>query len=150
MGNVFSKILVPIDGSSASFNASKYAIDLARTNDAELIALHVIYPTYDQYQAALSPRQEKLQELTSKEMEQRQAYVDKVKQQAAEKKLSVKTDIIVGITSVVKEIVEYAEDNNVDIIVVGSRGMTGFKRMLLGSVASDIVTYAHCPVLVVK
>jgi len=144
------RILVAIDGSSASFNASKYAIDLARTNDAELIALHVIYPTYDQYQAALSPRPERLQEVTRKETEQRQAYVDKVKQQAAEKKLSVKTEIIVGITSVVKEIVEYAEDNNVDIIVVGSRGMTGFKRILLGSVASDIVTYSHCPVLVVK
>ena len=76
--------------------------------------------------------------------------MDKVKQQATEKKVIVKTDIIVGITSVVKEIVEYAEKNNVDIIVVGSRGMTGFKRMLLGSVARDIVTYSHCPVLVVK
>lgn len=144
------RILVAIDGSSASFNASKYAIDLARTNDAELIALHVIYPTYDQYQAALSPRPERLHEVTRKVTEQRQAYVDRVKQQAAEKKLSVKTEIIVGITSVVKEIVEYAEANNVDIIVVGSRGMTGFKRILLGSVASDIVTYSHCPVLVVK
>lgn len=144
------RILVAIDGSSASFNASKYAIDLARTNEAELIALHVIYPTYDQYQAALSPRPERLHEVTRKVTEQRQAYVDRVKQQAAEKKLSVKTEIIVGITSVVKEIVEYAEANNVDIIVVGSRGMTGFKRILLGSVASDIVTYSHCPVLVVK
>lgn len=144
------RILVAIDGSSASFNASKYAIDLARTNDAELIALHVIYPTYDQYQAALSPRPERLHEVTRKVTEQRQAYVDRVKQQAAEKKLSVKTEIIVGITSVVKEIVEYAEANNVDIIVVGSRGMTGFKRILLGSVSSDIVTYSHCPVLVVK
>ncbi|HEY6949828.1 MAG TPA: universal stress protein, partial [Nitrososphaeraceae archaeon] len=139
------RILVAVDGSDVSFNASKYAIDLAKTNGAELIALHVIYPTYSQYETVLSPRPERLQDVTRKEMEERQQYVDKVKQQATEKKVIVKTDIIVGITSIVKEIVEYAENNNVDIIVVGSRGMTGFKRILLGSVASDIVTYSHCP-----
>jgi nucleotide-binding universal stress UspA family protein len=143
-------MLVAVDGSNASFNASKYAIDLAKRNDAELIALHVIYPTFSQYQAALSTRPERLQEVTNKEMKERQAYVDKVKKHAAEKNLNVQTDIIVGITSVVKEIIEYAEHNNVDIIVIGSRGMTGFKRILLGSVASDVVTYSHCPVLVVK
>ncbi|MGI9009799.1 MAG: universal stress protein [Nitrososphaeraceae archaeon] len=47
-------------------------------------------------------------------------------------------------------IINHAESENVDLIVVGNRGRKGFKRMLLGSVASDIVTYAHCPVLVVK
>jgi nucleotide-binding universal stress UspA family protein len=44
----------------------------------------------------------------------------------------------------------YSEKNNVDLIVVGTRGRTGFKKMLLGSVASRVVTYAHCPVLVIK
>lgn len=144
------RILVAVDGSNTSFNASTYAIDLAKRNDAELIALHVIYPTYSQYEAALSPRPERLQEVSRKEMEERQRYLDKVKQHATEKNVGVKTDVIVGFTSVVKEIVEYAETNKVDIIVIGSRGMTGFKKMLLGSVASDVVTYSHCPVLVVK
>jgi nucleotide-binding universal stress UspA family protein len=95
-------------------------------------------------------RDQRLQDVTRIEMEVRQRYVDKVKQQATEKKVSVKTDVIVGITSVVKEIVEYAENNKVDMIVIGSRGMTGFKKMLLGSIASDVVTYSHCPVLVMK
>jgi nucleotide-binding universal stress UspA family protein len=36
------------------------------------------------------------------------------------------------------------------MIVIGSRGMTGFKKLLLGSVAGAVVTYSHCPVLVVK
>lgn len=44
----------------------------------------------------------------------------------------------------------YAEKENVDLIVVGTRGRSGFKRLLLGSIASGVVTYAHCPVLVVK
>ena len=83
-------------------------------------------------------------------MEIGQQHVHRVKQRATGKKVNVKTEVITSITSVVKEIAEYAENNKVDIIVIGNRDMTGFKKMLLGSVGSDLVTYAHCPVLVVK
>ena len=144
------RILVAVDGSNASFNASTYAIDLAKRNDAELIAIHVIYPTYSQYEAALSPRPERLQEVSRKEMEVAEQRVNRVKQKATEEKVSITTDVIITITSVVKEIVEYAEKNKTDMIVIGSRGMTGFKRLLLGSVADGVVTYSHCPVLIVK
>jgi nucleotide-binding universal stress UspA family protein len=60
--------------------------------------------------------------------------------------------IIEGITSsrIGSAIVDYAERQNIDLIVLGTRGRTGFRKMLLGSVASDVVTYAHCPVMVVK
>jgi nucleotide-binding universal stress UspA family protein len=46
--------------------------------------------------------------------------------------------------------VNYAEEEKVDLITIGTRGRTGIIRMLLGSVASAVVTYAHCPVMVVK
>jgi nucleotide-binding universal stress UspA family protein len=46
--------------------------------------------------------------------------------------------------------VDCAEQKKVDLIVIGSRGLSGFKKLLLGSVASGVVTYSHCPVLVVK
>ena len=65
--------------------------------------------------------------------------------------IQFKSEIIEDPTSRVgSAIVDYAERENVDLIVVGTRGRTGFKKMLLGSVASDVVTYAHCLVLVVK
>jgi nucleotide-binding universal stress UspA family protein len=71
--------------------------------------------------------------------------------QRKDKNIKFKSDILEDPTLKVSSIIiKHAENENVDLIVVGNRGRTGFKRMLLGSVASDIVTYAHCPVLVVK
>ena len=143
------KILVAVDGSNHSFNASTYAIDFAKRNEAELIILYIVslvpYSTFDY---ANNDRTKKI-ETMEKEKAERQ-IIDKVKQEATKKKVSVNTDVIIGITSVVKGIVEYAENKKVDLIVIGSRGMTGFKKLLLGSVASGVVTYSHCPVLVVK
>src|ERR671931_83091 len=52
--------------------------------------------------------------------------------------------------SVAGTIIDYAEDQNMDLIVVGNRGRSGFAKLLLGSVASKVVTYATCPVLVIK
>lgn len=83
-------------------------------------------------------------------MEKGQKYVDEVKERTVEKTIKVQTEILVAVNSVVKEIVEYAEKQDVDLIVIGTRGMSGLKRILFGSTSSGVVTYAHCPVLVVK
>jgi len=142
------KILVAVDGSNPSFNASNYAIDLAKRYDAELIVLNIVSPVpYSQFEYANIGR---MKEIETMEKEKAQQKLDKVKQKATEKKVSVKTDVLIKYTSVVKEIVEYAEKMKIDMIVIGSRGVTGFKKLLLGSVASGVVTYSHCPVLVVK
>jgi nucleotide-binding universal stress UspA family protein len=142
------KILVAVDGSNPSFNASNYAIDLAKRYDAELIVLNIVSPVpYSQFEYANIGR---MKEIETIEKEKAQQKLDKVKQKATEKKVSVKTDVLIKYTSVVKEIVEYAEKMKIDMIVIGSRGVTGFKKLLLGSVANGVVTYSHCPVLVVK
>jgi len=142
------KILVALDGSNPSFNASTYAIDFAKRYDAELIVLSIVSPIpYSQFEYANIGR---MKEIETIEKEKAQQKLDKVKQKATEKKVSVKTDVLIKYTSVVKEIVEYAEKMKIDMIVIGSRGLTGFKKLLLGSVASGVVTYSHCPVLVVK
>jgi nucleotide-binding universal stress UspA family protein len=142
------KILVAVDGSNPSFNASTYAIDLAKRNDAELIVLYIVSPVpYSQFEYANIGR---MKEIEGIEKEKAQQEVDKVKQKATEKKVTVKTDVLIKYTSVVKEIVEYADKMKIDMIVIGSKGMTGFKKLLLGSVASGVVKYSHCPVLVVK
>lgn len=143
------KILVAVDGSNPSLNASTYAIEMAKRNDAELIVLNIVSPTpYSQFEYDNIGRMEEIERIDKENAQQQ--IVDKVKQKATEKKVNVKTDVLIKYTSVVKEIVEYAEEMNVDMIVIGSKGMTGFKKLLLGSVASGVVKYSHCPVLVVK
>jgi len=64
--------------------------------------------------------------------------------------VNIQTDIIVATNSVSSEIVNYADKFNVDLIIVGTRGRSGLKRMLLGSIASELVKYACCPVLIIK
>ena len=63
---------------------------------------------------------------------------------------SFETAIIEAETSAASTIVDYAESKNVDLLVIGSKGRTGLKKMLVGSTASEVVKYAHCPVLVVR
>ena len=63
---------------------------------------------------------------------------------------SINSIIIERSTSIERTIIEYAEAEKVDLIIVGSNGKTGIKKLLLGSVASAVVTHSHCPVLVIK
>jgi nucleotide-binding universal stress UspA family protein len=148
------RILVAVDGSKPAMYATDKAIDLAKLYSAELFALYVIssdiryHYSWNTLSPGLYPGV--FDEVPEIAKETGLKHLDKVKQKAAEKNLKVKTDILVGLTSTVKEIVECAEKNKMDLIVIGNRGLTGFKKMLLGSVASGVVTYAHCPVLVVK
>ena len=64
--------------------------------------------------------------------------------------IQLKTQVVVSPISVTGNIVEYAERGNIDLIVIGTRGRSAFKRLLLGSTASGVVTHADCPVMVVR
>ena len=79
-----------------------------------------------------------------------QKLLDQIRRKGEEKSIGVKTQIIQESVSVVGSILEYAENEKIDLIVVGTRGRSGIKQLLIGSVAEGVVTYAHCPVLVVK
>ena len=63
-------------------------------------------------------------------------------------KISMKV-ILTGV-AVYGEIIQYAQQESIDLIVIGTRGRSGIKKLLLGSTASGVVTYANCPVLVTK
>lgn len=69
---------------------------------------------------------------------------------AEQRNVRVKTDVIDSPLSVAAAIVNYSDHEKADLIVIGTRGRSGIGKMLLGSVASGVVTYAPCPVVVVK
>jgi nucleotide-binding universal stress UspA family protein len=140
---IFSKILIAIDGSDASMDAADYAISISKGYNAELCALHVIRADVDLF----GPHE--TSEFMTRMRNEGEKYLNKVKFKANEKNIQIKTEII-SFINIAGAIVDYAEENNIDLIVIGTRGRSGFKKLLLGSVASHVVTYAHCPVLVIK
>ena len=75
---------------------------------------------------------------------------DKISKKGINSIIRLKTDFILTAMSIPHAIVDYAQGNNIDLIVVGTRGRSGLKRVLLGSIASGVVTYSSCPVLVTK
>jgi nucleotide-binding universal stress UspA family protein len=144
-----SKVLVAIDGSDASMDAADYAISISKQYNAKLLyALHVIHPA-DVDLFGPTGETSAAAYYTIDMDKEAQKYLNNVKLKASEKNIQIKAEVIAS-TNTAGGIVDYAEDKDIDLIVIGTRGKSGFKKMLLGSVASGVVTYAHCPVLVVK
>jgi nucleotide-binding universal stress UspA family protein len=152
MVSEFSKILVGIDGSAESMKAVEFAVSMAKIYRAELIAVHVL--TSDIGYIYSSPGVEG-PPLTIKEIillaeDEATKWFDESKEIANNKEIQLKTEFIVAKKSVLNTMLEYVEEHNINLIVVGTRGRSGIKKMLLGSVASGLVTYASCPVLAIK
>jgi nucleotide-binding universal stress UspA family protein len=151
---IFSKILVAIDElktSAATTNrAIDYAVNIALDYDAQLIILHVIRA--DARVHGINPPSHII-EMKRQAEANFVKIIEKIQENTTNniKKniLKIKTDIIASIR-VADAIVSYAKDKHIDLIVTGTRGRDKLKSALLGSIASDVITHAHCPVLIAK
>jgi nucleotide-binding universal stress UspA family protein len=147
-----SKIMVGIDSSEESVNAADYAIAIAKRYNGELIAVNVL--TSDIGYAYSSPGVESppltMGEIILLAEDEAKKWFDDIKEKADRRGIRFRSKIIMAKRSSVSTLLDYAEEQNIDLIVVGTRGRSGIKKMLLGSFASGLVTYAACPVLVVK
>jgi len=141
LNQLYTSILIPVDGSENSMRATKHAIDLAVKLNARLIGLHVIDTRILKAAEGSSKLLAQLQRLGEKSLKDVTAL-------AGEAKVKVETSLQEGLP--VDVIVEEAEKRNVDLIVMGTRGLTGAKRVVLGSTAEQVIRWAACPVLVVK
>ena len=141
------KILVPIDGSECSLNAAKYAIKVAKDENAELFCIHVIASVPYGYASSPTAIDQYFKDIEEKV----QSWFDKVRDMAKNEGIpELKTETFTDVKSVIGSIIDYATSRDVDLIVIGTRGRTGLKRFLMGSVANGVVQHAHCPVLLVR
>jgi nucleotide-binding universal stress UspA family protein len=140
----FSNIMVAIDGSESSLNAADFAVSLAKRDNAELTLLTVIHTALGLGHAGKPEEWHKNERIRVQELFQ------KIKKEAQNLNIICKENIIETHMSVDGAIVNYAEEQNADLIVIGTSGMSDFRKMLLGSVVTGVVRYSTCPVLVVK
>jgi nucleotide-binding universal stress UspA family protein len=149
----FSKILVAVDElktSTASTNrAIDYAVNMAQDYDAQLIILYVIRA--DPRIHGMNPPSHVIE--MKKEAESSFAKIieniHETENNNKDRTLQIKTEIIASVR-IADAIVNYAKDKHVDLIVTGTRGRNKLTGAFLGSVASDVITSAHCPVLIAK
>lgn len=152
-----SKILVAIDGSELSMKAVELALETAekeqmyKNKGTQLTALTVLDVSRPRsfLSSFIAAPTYGLREL-EQERNQAKQWMEIVRKKAEARKVNFRSEIIEGLVSAEATIVDYAESHKTDLIVVGTRGRTGFSKALLGSVASRIVEYAPCSVVVVK
>lgn len=148
------KILLTIDGSEQSMHAAEYAIDIEinKERNIQIIGITVIELAKLNLSTFIAAPTYGLEDLEEKR-KQAKKWLSKIERiiQDKGKNIEFKSDILENPTMKISSLIlDYAERENINLIVVGNRGRHGFKRLLLGSVASDVVTYSHCPVLVIK
>ena len=145
-GQLFRKVLGAVDGSEESMRAAGTAANLARLVGAKLTLLHVICIPAAAYSSGL----EATSSIEKKARSSAEECLSAARGAAEERGVDARIRIVEDLRSPVRGITEYASENGVDLIVMGTRGLGGFKRLLLGSVASGVVSYASCSVLVVR
>ena len=146
---MFGSIVVGTDGSATATNAVSHAIDLAREVGARLQIVSAYEPVSDQrlrnerievpkdLQWIINPREDVLAVLETAQREAEQAGVTQVETFARQ-------------GDAADAILDVAEEQDSDLIVIGHRGMTGAKRFLLGSVPNKVSHHAPCSVLIVR
>jgi nucleotide-binding universal stress UspA family protein len=150
----FSKILVAIDelktSTATTDRAIEYAVNIAQDYDAQLIILHVIRA--DTKVHGINPPSHII-EMRKQAEANFVKIIEKIHESSYNNRnksaLKIRTDIIASVR-VADAVVNYAKDNHIDLIITGTRGRDKLKSMLLGSVVYDVITHAHCPVIIAK
>jgi len=140
------RIVHPSDFSSASGAAFKKALEMAKADRADLMLVNVISPIVpiagDGY---LSPKM--YEDLRASAMAWSQKELRKLIAKAKRARVRAKGFTLEG--SAHEEIIRFARSKRADVVVMGTHGHSGFKKLLLGSVAGRVVSGARCPVMTV-
>ena len=137
------KIVVAVDGSDPSFKALNYAVKLAGVSKSKVVVMNVI-----SLPPGTSPKTvEALKNDLSKKSSE---ILDRAKSESKLEGIDIETRTVETSQSIVMAIVEFASKEKTDLIVMGTKGTSGYGRLMLGSVAAGVVSFASCPVLAVR
>lgn len=145
---MFTKILVPVDGSEGSWRALSTAVQLGEKFASELLVVNVIQP-YNNAALLAVPLDHATITQGNNELEK---VGDKVLEMAEERLVDYphKIEFTLEVGHPSERIIALAKKANADAIVIGSRGLSGIAEFFLGSVSSKVSQYANVPVLIVK
>ena len=143
-GTMYKRILLPLDGSDLAKQALPHATAHSERFQAELILLRVLEP----FPHVRGLAHAELERARRKTRAWAREHLEAVAAKLAEDGIPAKAHLIAGHPEV--EIVRFAEENEVDLIVICSRGRSGFSRWLVGGVADRVVRGATVPVLLVR
>ena len=137
------KIVVAVDGSDPSFKALSYAAKLAGLSKSKIVVLNVM---------SLPPwTTAKTADALKKDLANKAADVlGKAKSLGRSNGVDVETRSIETSGSIVMAIIDFSNKEKADLIVMGTKGTSGYGKMMLGSVAAGVVSFASCPVLAVR
>ena len=143
------KVVLPTDFSESAWNALHYAMELFKYDITEWYLMHAFADeVYENnainVRAKFDELKAQVQAVTEKQLEE---WADKIKHVAANPKHSVKT--IAAFGSLVDAVNDLVEDENIDLVVMGTQGATGKKELTFGTQTLQVIKYVKCPVLAI-
>jgi nucleotide-binding universal stress UspA family protein len=136
------KVLVATDGSEQSMKAVQKALEMAQKEGAQVTLMSVAYFSKDDFDDMPPNIQDKLEA-------QAAAALNKAKSVFEAQKIPVEAVLEAGVVPA-NNILKRAQEGNYDLILIGSAGLTGIKRALMGSTAAKVVAQAPCSVMVIR
>lgn len=141
---MYKKILLPTDGSKFAEKAEKHALFLAEVSGAEIIALSVIETSF----SIGLPSDDTVFQINQMLKKETENNLEKVEKMKDDSDSDVKITLKVDEGSPADVILDTIEKEDIDLVVMGSSGKSGFDRFIMGSVAEKVVKTAQCSVLV--
>ncbi|MFA9423044.1 MAG: universal stress protein [Sedimentibacter sp.] len=143
-----NKILVPIDGSTASLKAAEKAIELAKLFNSEVTFVHVVYVpnTVGSIKYGIYMEFE-YKEIEEKMEETGKKFLDAIVEDIDCSDVNCTKRVVMG--QPYEEILQIAQEGNFDLIVMGRRGFSKIKRFFVGSVTQRVISDSPCPVYIV-
>ncbi|MFQ6055600.1 MAG: universal stress protein [Methanosarcinales archaeon] len=144
MSELYKNILIATDGSEYTKKAIKYGVEIAKLSESKIYAIYVVDTTAFA-SISMDAALENMYELLHQEGDAATKYIEEL---AIDAGVAVERFILDG--NPAEEIVNFANNNSIDLIVMGTMGKSGLDRFLLGSVAEKVTRTSSIPVMVVQ